>query len=92
MHAELKRDRDESWDPPTGHWLLVREDFLMETLARLDAVLVVAMQARTEPGGHLKDRNIGWERLEQRSMIVLDPTAPHDAIEFVDRSHLPSKD
>lgn len=89
--AEMKREVDDGWDPPRGEWLLFREDFLQEALRSLNMALLIAMQARTEPAPHLKEHEIGWERIEQRSMIVLDGTGRRKAIEFVERIVLPSE-
>lgn len=90
MESLAETEEERIWDPPTGHWLLVRKDLLLAQLKQHKLGLLVAMRELTEPGGHLlQDRRIGWDRIEQRSFVVVTGDSDGTSIDDVKRSRGP---
>jgi hypothetical protein len=92
VHAELadvEGWNEDGWEPPTGQWLLVRRD-LLQKLLEGDVALMVAMKARTDVAGYLKNRRAGWKSIEQLSLLILDGREDREPIEEVQRLKHPT--
>lgn len=91
VHAKIagaNEWNDSEIGPPSGRWLLVRRDLLSEHL-KSESALLIAMQARTEAADYLKKREVGWDCIEQRSVLLYDGIVDRIPIEEVHRLHLP---